>query len=161
MVRKQKEISKTGNMPALKIPDVAEEPKLLSPKIQKLLNQDLLEAAKRKQWKRVGCLLDGGAKAEEKDGGGFSALTYAATEGQSKLVQKMIAAGVNVSLKDFASRAAFIKAHVGGHKETAELLLDAGKLGAGNSRVPLPPLTREQEEVVAEIEESIWNGELP
>ena len=71
----------------------------------------------------------------------------------------MIDAGVNVSIKDFASRVAFIKAHIEGHKETAKLLIDAGKLGAGNSLIAIAPLTPEQEEIIAEIEEMIWEGE--
>ncbi len=157
MVQTQKETPRRESKPAPKIPDVAEEPRILSPMIQKTLDINLLKAAKRKEWKRMETLLDAGAKAEEKTTAGFSALTYAASEGQTRLVQKMIDSGVEVSIKNFASRTAFTEAYGGGHKKTADLLLTVGKLGAGNSIIPLPPLTPEQEERVADaIERIVW-----
>ena|GEM_PF-5110370 len=159
MVQKQKETSKKESTIAPKISDVAVEPRILSPRVQKTLDVHLLKAAKRKQWKRMNLLLDGGARANERTTVGFSALTYAASEGKTGLVQKMIDGGVEVSIKDFASRIAFTEAHTAGHDETAELLLKAGKLGEGNSRIPLPPLTREQEKRVAEaIKHIVWRG---
>lgn len=136
-----------------------EEKKALTPLLQQTLNKNLLHAAKRKQWKRMESLINRGAKAEEKTTAGFSAITYAATEGQTELVKKMVDKGIVVTLKDFAIRVAFIEALAGGHKETAEFLLDAGKLGDGNSIIPLPPLTLEQEERVAEaIEHIVWGN---
>jgi len=157
MVQKQKKISKKESAIAPKIPNVAAEPRILSPMAQKTLDVHLLKAAKRKQWERMDLLLEEGAKAEERDVVGFSALTYAASEGKTGLVQKMIDGGVEVSIKDFASRIAFTKAHTAGHEETADLLLKTGKLGEGNSIIPLAPLTREQEERVAEaIEHIVW-----
>ena len=158
MASKQKELPKRESKPAPKIPDVAAEPRILTPKVQKTLDTSLLKAAKRKQWERMDLLLDGGAKADERTTAGFSALTFAASEGQTVLVQKMIDSGVEVSIKDFASRIAFTEAHAGGHKETVELLITAGKLGAGNSKIPLPPLTLEQEEMVAEIEQDVFRN---
>ncbi len=159
MVQKQKKVPTRESRPAPKIPDVAAEPKFLSPRVQKTLDIHLLKAAKRKQWKRMDLLLEGGAKAEERDHFGYSALTYAAAEGKDKLVQMMVDGDVEVSLADFASRCAFTKAMAGGHKTTSDILLNAGKLGEGNSIIPLPPLTREQEERVAEaIERIVWRG---
>ena len=136
-----------------------EEKKALTPMLQQTLNKNLLHTAKRKQWGRMKSLITRGAKAEEKTTAGFSAITYAAAEGQTELVKKMVDGGIAVTLKDFAIRIAFIEAHTRGHKETAGFLLKAGKLGDGNSVIPLPPLTREQEERVAEaIERIVWRG---
>jgi ankyrin repeat protein len=159
MASKQKELPKRESMPAPKIPDVSAEPRILTPNVQRTLDVNLLKAAKRKEWERMGSLLDAGAKADERTAAGFSALTYAAAEGQTTLVKKIIESGVEVSIRDFASRIAFTEAIAGKHKETAGLLIEAGKLGAGNSVIPVPyPLTPEQEEAIEEIEEMLFRG---
>ncbi|MCP4646788.1 MAG: ankyrin repeat domain-containing protein [bacterium] len=158
MASKQKKLSKRESVPAPKIPDVVAEPKVLSPKLQKTLDKNLLCAAMREEWGRMVSLLEGGAKADERTTTRFSALTYAAARGQTKIVQMIIDAGAEVSIKDTASRVAYVEAVAGKHKETADLLLTIGKLGAGNSIPPLPPLTPEQEAAVAEIEYHILSG---
>jgi len=138
MARKQKKLSKRESVPAPKIPDVVAEPKALSPKLQKTRNVNLLRAAEKKQWGRMKSLLEAGAKPNELTGVGFSALTFAAAEGQDKLVQMMVDAGVEVSIDNFASRVAFTRAISGGHTKTSDILLNAGKLGDGESIVPPP-----------------------
>ena len=83
-------------------------------------------------------LLEHKAVPLERDELGYSALTYAAAEGREKLAQMMVDMGAKVSIADFASRAAFIKARAGGHRKTAEILIKAGNLGEGKSIIPPP-----------------------
>ncbi len=96
--------------------------------IQRTLDWNLLWAARKQEWKKMEGLLDEGAKADSRDKFLYSALTYAACEGQIALVKKIIGAGTGVSLGDAASRTAYMAATVNGHTEIAELLLEHGKL---------------------------------
>lgn len=76
----------------------------------------------------VELLLDHGANANAVDLGGesWTALMFAAGEGQTAVVRALLAAGADPTLVDADGDAAVEHARAGGHAETAKLLESAG-----------------------------------
>lgn len=99
----------------------------LSVERQVKMNRFLLKSAKKGKWDMVERLLKGGAQASARDEVYlYTAVTYAAAAGKTKLVGMMIDNGVVPNIHDTAGRAALIKAMAGGHEETAKLLVKKG-----------------------------------
>lgn len=119
------EKARKGNASDLK-PRVFMQGRVFNRRLKETLDSNLLHATQRKQWKRAFSLLEAGAKPCKRDEFEYTALTYAAEGGRKGLVESMVENGVKISILDNASRAAYIKALLGGHREIAELLLNAG-----------------------------------
>lgn len=119
------EKARKGNASDLK-PRVFMRGRIFNRRLKETLDTNLLHAAQRKQWKRAFSLLEAGALPSKRDEFEYSALTYAAAGGRKGLVESMVESGVEISILDNASRAAYMKACIGGHREISELLLEAG-----------------------------------
>jgi ankyrin repeat protein len=88
----------------------------------------LINAVKSFNKATVKVLLDAGARMNERDNLGWTALMYAASEGHNELVSLLIDRNAEVNSDDRFGNSALSLAQKNGHSDIVELLINAGAI---------------------------------
>lgn len=103
---------------------------------------ELIEAVKNGEIDRIEILLNEGIDIEQKDEYGWTALNWAAGQGNTGIVEKLLSSGANIANVGRDKRSAYQIALAAAHVETASSLLKAEQEASIDHKMAVRPYCR-------------------